>query len=787
MLKNMKLGLKMGLGFGLVIILVVIVGGLAIFNMLSIQEQSTTLRDAYVEEVDIANNIERNSLLTMYNMRGYSLTYDESFRQLGDQYLSKIDDYLQAAETLVAKFPFLVKLKEDVAVAKENVTQYEAQAEETVEAIGKINTARANMDQAAATYLEYTGAYLENQEKQYALDLEADVSDTAMMERLRKIYLMNDAIDIANNARVMNFKAQVDNDPSIIQDAIERIDTVKNIAVELRKYTRLESDLEALDEIADARDVYRAALVNMYNALTELTELNVQRGETADRVLAAAQNTAEAGIAGTKNIANEAVNLVATSIVIVIIGLVVALILAIIIAVVLTLGITKAVAKGVSFAQEIAAGDLETQLDVVQKDEIGILADALREMQKALRYKADVVEQIANKDLTVEFKKASEKDGLGESLIVMKDSLNELLGQVDNAVDQVSSGADQVSQASQSLSQGATEQASSLEEISSSTNEVNGQANQNADNATEANALAKKASEDATNGNDQMKDLMEAMEGINASSDEIKKVVKVIDDIAFQINLLALNANVEAARAGKYGKGFAVVAEEVRNLAVRSAEAVQETTSMVEDSINNIQRGNQSAEATAKSLEAIVDGSTKVADFLGEIALASKEQAQAIEQITNGLDQIDQVTQANTASAEESASASEELASQAQQLKAMVAQFKLEKRSGLLTDNRQKGLLTQGTGGQKKSGNTPQQGGGSSQGGPQRSQRTTTQSRATTGNTTQTTQRSSGGGQRTGTSYSYQGGDEQNKEETGIKPMDPAEVIKLDDDDFDNF
>jgi methyl-accepting chemotaxis protein len=165
---------------------------------------------------------------------------------------------------------------------------------------------------------------------------------------------------------------------------------------------------------------------------------------------------------------------------------------------------------------------------------------------------------------------------------------------------------------------------------------------------------------------------------INKSAGEIKKVVKVIDDIAFQINLLALNANVEAARAGKFGKGFAVVADEVRNLAVKSAESVKETTRMVEDAIHAIEQGSTAAGETGKQLEAITAGAGKVADLLGEIALASKEQAQAIEQVNSGIEQIEQVTQANTASAEESAAAAEELASQAQQLRGMVARFKLD-------------------------------------------------------------------------------------------------------------
>jgi len=243
------------------------------------------------------------------------------------------------------------------------------------------------------------------------------------------------------------------------------------------------------------------------------------------------------------------------------------------------------------------------------------------------------------------------------------------------------------------------------------------------------------------------------MEKINASSDEINKVVKVIDDIAFQINLLALNANVEAARAGKYGKGFAVVADEVRNLAVKSTDSVKETTQMVQDTVTNIKQGTEAAEATAQQLTAIVEGSGKVANFLEEIAQASREQAQAIEQITEGLDQIDEATQASTASAEESASASEELAGQAQQLRSMVAQFTL--------DSRYSGgqrLLAQGS----HLNNLGHQQQGRQQGGSQSQQ----QARQT-----QKTQQSSASG--------WDDSSGKSKNETGITPVE--------DDDFDRF
>ena len=304
-------------------------------------------------------------------------------------------------------------------------------------------------------------------------------------------------------------------------------------------------------------------------------------------------------------------------------------------------------------------------------------------LSKPLVASVAVAKAIAAGDLTVEIAEVRSRDEVGQlvgSFKQMTASLNDTLSHVGEAVDQINTGSEQVAQASQSLSQGSTEQASSLEEVTASLNEINSQSSQNSEAASEASSVAKGSLQSAASGSEQMKSLVLAMEKINGSSDEISKVVKVIDDIAFQINLLALNANVEAARAGKYGKGFAVVADEVRNLAVRSAEAAKETTVMVNETTRNVEAGNKAAESTATQLEEIVSSSTKVADFLEEIALASKEQAQGIEQINQGLSQIDQVTQSNTANAEESAAAAQELAAQAQQLRGLVVLFKLAKR-----------------------------------------------------------------------------------------------------------
>ncbi|OHD10371.1 MAG: hypothetical protein A2Y41_10375 [Spirochaetes bacterium GWB1_36_13] len=365
----------------------------------------------------------------------------------------------------------------------------------------------------------------------------------------------------------------------------------------------------------------------------------------------------------------------------IIIGIISLLILVGII-ILISMKLSKPITELVGIASRIAEGDLSIKENTeTGKDEIGLLTESFNKMIHSLKSKLEIVQKIAegSGDFTIKVELASEKDSFGLALAKMLSSLNNILGEVDSSAEQVSGATRQVSQASQSLSSGASEQASSLEEITSSVTEINSQAKLNAENAIEAKILAETAKQKAEIGNQQMFALVSGMEKINLSSEEIKKIVKVIDNIAFQTNLLALNANVEAARAGKYGKGFAVVAEEVRNLALRSGEAVKETTQMVEESIININKGSKQVEATAEYLQEIMEVVNKVTNIVIEITSSSKEQSQALQQIQEGLSQIEQVTQQNSAYAEETASISEELSSQAFSLKDMISKFKLLK------------------------------------------------------------------------------------------------------------
>lgn len=292
---------------------------------------------------------------------------------------------------------------------------------------------------------------------------------------------------------------------------------------------------------------------------------------------------------------------------------------------------------------------------------------------------SDCLQRVARRDLTVQMTGDYKGD-----FATIKEALNTALANLDEGMQQIAVGAEQVTSAateissgSQSLAQGASEQASTLEEISSNLQEISSMTRQNASNSKEARSMSDSARLATDGGMRNMKRLSEAVEKIKDSSDSTAKIVKTIEEIAFQTNLLALNAAVEAARAGDAGKGFAVVAEEVRNLAMRSAEAAQTTAQLIDEAVKNTESGVSLNAEVSQNLEEINAQIEKVSVVMAEIAAASEQQNQGVEQINVAVEQMNGMTQMTAANSEESASAAEELSGQSQEMLGLVNDYKL--------------------------------------------------------------------------------------------------------------
>lgn len=328
-------------------------------------------------------------------------------------------------------------------------------------------------------------------------------------------------------------------------------------------------------------------------------------------------------------------------------------------------------------------GHIEVVQDITKLAKISEFSK--NEIQKISQY----LDRVANGDLTFEAI-ISEGDKDTEDIrtvfLKMRDSLNSSINNLDNSLsqivttaEQVASASDQISRGSQSLSQATSEQASTLEEVSSSLKEIASMVKNTSANTKEAQQIFNGARLATNEGMNSMQQLSTVMDQIKTSSNETAKIVQTIDGIAFQTNLLALNAAVEAARAGEAGKGFAVVAEEVRNLAMRSAEAANNTTQLIEEAVKNAENGVAVNDEVGKKLVSINEQVEKVYEVMSEIASASDSQTQGIEQINTAVDQLNQLTQQNAANSEESASTAEELSTQSSQMRSMMNRFRLSK------------------------------------------------------------------------------------------------------------
>lgn len=335
--------------------------------------------------------------------------------------------------------------------------------------------------------------------------------------------------------------------------------------------------------------------------------------------------------------------------------------------------------------KRLADGDLQSETPLVEaEDETRILTDSLRE---TITYLNQIIMDIGNQlgnvsagDLKAGQSRSYQGDfsKISDAVKEIAVSLNHTMREIDQNAKNVAAGAAEMAKASQSLAEGATDQASSVEELTATITDMTGKIHGNAENAKQAKGIVRDLNQDIKASNIHMEQMTGAMEKIKTSSAEIASIIKTIEDIASQTNLLSLNAAIEAARAGEAGKGFAVVADEVRRLAEQSEQAAKMTTDLIRNSIEAVEEGTKLSRITMDSLEVVVEHSERIDLAVTEIAEASAKQAEAAEQIAEGVNEISAVIEANSATAQQSASSSEALSAESEHLEQLLSQFTFE-------------------------------------------------------------------------------------------------------------
>lgn len=491
--------------------------------------------------------------------------------------------------------------------------------------------------------------------------------------------LMREIIDNESNESVTSALSRLDTEMTDVEEYMSTIEATLDTDEETSLFNTARASFDTFaDKVNEIRDFISSGSSDQIRSIYS---------SAAEPALETCISNASALMDVYKQTGNElSVSLTTQSLVIILI-IIAIIILSVIISLILATKVANSISQPINnmvyVAQEIAKGNLSVEVKKETNDEVGDLSLAFEEtihrLNTYIKDISHVLTEIGKGDLTIKSSVAYEGVfiEISDSIVKILHNLNNTLGHIKETSAQVASGSHQIAAAGQNISEGAMEQAGAVEELNASINEVAGQVENTANISSEANKKADLVTDEVADSNKKMQEMLLAMENITDASSKINSIMKTISDIATETNLLSLNAAIEAARAGDAGKGFAVVANEIGILATQSSDAVKNTSELIETTLHAVANGSHIADATAQSLNSVVERIAEVNTNIEIITESANKQAETIMEIQQAVEQISGVVQSNSATAQESAASSEELSSQSQILSDLIQQFRI--------------------------------------------------------------------------------------------------------------